>query len=418
MLCIGTENSVSNKRVQQLYSQDQSQEVIDQAERQASSVRRTLENIQRVDEAGLSRNSPKYPRTPRATERHKYARDNTRVTYGESHEWITQPVQEIVPDTKRNQLLEADTALVYPIGDHDYHYPIMHKVCSTLEKSQEDNPDDSVVMQTRLNISPPEEYSGSSDLKVYKMFIAGILWWLRLHGLLGVKYIKTQVQFLGTWLKGNTSEWFTRNIECPDRPIRDWSLESVIEGLQKQFLNFLTHRQVSNKFDMIEQGQKTVQELIQELTKYAAQIVQYPGDYSFRRRLIAALRPYLQKEVLHRGITAEFSSMQDILEKGKDIEDSLWYDIGSQMSIEAMHNSSYTNQSVAKSSKQMIGVAPKGTTGQTMTNRQVTQPIWKMSSNTRKIPETTGKQPLKEGELELLRMWPKRTHATSVSKTE
>ena len=71
-------NSVSNKRVQQLYSQDQSQEVIDQAERQASSVIQTLENIQRVDEARLSRNSPKYPRTPRATERHKYyAKDDT-----------------------------------------------------------------------------------------------------------------------------------------------------------------------------------------------------------------------------------------------------------------------------------------------------------------------------------------------------
>ena len=32
-------NTVSNKRVQQLYSQDQPQEVMDQAERQASSVR-------------------------------------------------------------------------------------------------------------------------------------------------------------------------------------------------------------------------------------------------------------------------------------------------------------------------------------------------------------------------------------------
>ena len=69
------------------------------------------------------------------------------------------------------------------------------------------------------------------------------------------------------------------------------------------------------------------------------------------------------------------------------------------MSIEAMHNNAYANQSVEKSSKQMIGVAPGGTTGQTMMNRQVTQPIWKTSSNTRKIPETTGKQPSKEGEL-------------------
>ena len=112
-------------------------------------------------------------------------------------------------------------------------------------------------------------YSGSSDLKVYETFVAGILRWLRLHGLLGVKYTKTQVQFLGTQLKGNSSERFTRNIERPNRPIRDWSLELVIEGLQKQFLNSLMHRQVSNKFNTSKQGQKTVQELIQELTKYA-----------------------------------------------------------------------------------------------------------------------------------------------------
>ena len=102
------------------------------------------------------------------------------------------------------------------------------------------------------------------------MFVAGILRWLKLHGLLGAKYTKTQVQFLGTRLKGNASEWFTRNVERPNRPIRDWSLESVIEGLQKRFLNLLMHRQASNKFNTIKQGQKTVQELIQELTKYPA----------------------------------------------------------------------------------------------------------------------------------------------------
>ena len=38
-------NTVSNKRVQQLYSEDQPQEVIDQAERQAGSARQTLESV-------------------------------------------------------------------------------------------------------------------------------------------------------------------------------------------------------------------------------------------------------------------------------------------------------------------------------------------------------------------------------------
>ena len=53
-------------------------------------------------------------------------------------------------------------------------------------------------------------------------------------------------------------------------------------------------------------------------------MVQYLDDYSFSRQLIAALRPSLQKEVLCRGIIVEFSSMQDILEKVKDIWHHLW----------------------------------------------------------------------------------------------
>ena len=111
---------------------------------------------------------------------------------------MTQPVQAIVPDTERYWSPEAETALVYTTRDHDYHDPIMRMVCSALEESWEDDPDVSIVMRTRLNISPPEEYSGSSDLEVYETFVAGILQWLKLHDLLGVKYTKTQVQFLGT----------------------------------------------------------------------------------------------------------------------------------------------------------------------------------------------------------------------------
>ena len=98
-----------------------------------------------------------------------------RAMYGELQEQITQLVQAVVPDTKMYQLPEAETALVYPTGDHDCHDPMMHMVCSALEESWEDNPNDSIITWMRLNISHPEEYSGSSYLKVYEMFIAGIL---------------------------------------------------------------------------------------------------------------------------------------------------------------------------------------------------------------------------------------------------
>ena len=64
-----------------------------------------------------------------------------------------------------------------------------------------------------------------------------------------------------------------------------------------------------------------VQELIHNLTKYARCMVQYTDDYLFKRHFLSTLRPSLQKEVVHRGITAEFSSIQEILEKSKDIDD-------------------------------------------------------------------------------------------------
>ena len=47
----------------------------------------------------------------------------------------------------------------------------------------------------------------------------------------------------------------------------------------------------------------------------------------------------------------------------------------------------------------MIGAVPRGAAGQATANRQVPKLIWHMSSNTHKIPETSGKQPSKEGEL-------------------
>ena len=45
--------------------------------------------------------------------------------------------------------------------------------------------------QDWIYISPSEEYSGSSDLEVYETFVTGVLQWLRLHGLLRVKYTET-----------------------------------------------------------------------------------------------------------------------------------------------------------------------------------------------------------------------------------
>ena len=62
-------------------------------------------------------------------------------------------------------------------------------VHATLDDNKDMNPNDSIVIKTKINISSSEEYSGSSDLKVYETFVAGILQWLKRNSLLSTKHV-------------------------------------------------------------------------------------------------------------------------------------------------------------------------------------------------------------------------------------
>ena len=76
--------------------------------------------------------------------------------------------------------------------------------------------------------------------------------------LLGETSVEMQVNYLGTCLTGKMQEWFYRNVERFNRQVREWTLETVVQGLQRRFLHTLTHHHVSNKFDMVSQGTNVV----------------------------------------------------------------------------------------------------------------------------------------------------------------
>ena len=87
--------------------------------------------------------------------------------------------------------------------------------------------------------------------------------------LLGETSIDMQVDYLSTHLTGKAQEWFYRNTERYDCQVRNWTMETVVQGLQRRFLHTLTHYHMSNKFDMVSQGTKTIQEVLNDLKKYA-----------------------------------------------------------------------------------------------------------------------------------------------------
>ena len=116
-----------------------------------------------------------------------------------------------------------------------------------------------------------------------------------------------------------------RHVEQFDRQVREWTLETVVQGLQRRFLHTLTHHHMSNKFDTVSQGTKTIQEVLNDLKKYAAWMIHPPDVYTFRKWFISALRDLLCNEVLKKGYNTEFSTIDQLYKTARMMEEASCY---------------------------------------------------------------------------------------------
>ena len=102
-------------------------------------------------------------------------------------------------------------------------------------------------------------------------------------------------------------------------------METVAQGLQRRFLHTLTHHHASNKFDMVSQGTKTIQEVQNDLKKFAMRMIHLPDVYTFRKWFVSALCDLLCNEVLKKGYNAEFSTIDQLYETAHMIEEASQY---------------------------------------------------------------------------------------------
>ncbi|KIJ43806.1 hypothetical protein M422DRAFT_252712 [Sphaerobolus stellatus SS14] len=158
--------------------------------------------------------------------------------------------------------------------------------------SHEAEPEKSFLAKASVKMGNPPTYSGERNLEKFENWVAS----------------KVQLQFLGQCLTDEAQEWFYWKVERFDQEIKHWDLEAVIMGLQKWFMPTLLMNKVAVNYDTIMQGLMTVQQLHQELTKLAKQMIELPDVYSYRRRFMNALKPDIREQVLKKGFTPEFSS--------------------------------------------------------------------------------------------------------------
>ena len=167
-------------------------------------------------------------------------------------------------------------------------------VQEAIDMSRSLGPDNNLVTRIGVNIPYPKPYSGEADLEKFKTFIAGVLRWLSMSVRLTPDTTMLQVKYMGTCLVDDTQEWYIHNVEHHGHTVWEWTLESLLQAMQKQFLHMLMHRQASVKFDTIRQGSGTVQTMLNHLEKFASWMVMPPNEYTMRRRFLVALRDPLR----------------------------------------------------------------------------------------------------------------------------
>lgn len=94
-------------------------------------------------------------------------------------------------------------------------------------------------------------------------------------------------------------------------------------GPPKKFLHTPTYHHASNKFDVAMQSTKTIQEMLNELTKYMVCMIQLLDDYTFCRQFMSALCETLHNEVLKKGYNAKSSLIEQLFKTAHRIKEAL-----------------------------------------------------------------------------------------------
>ena len=105
---------------------------------------------------------------------------------------------------------------------------------------------------------------------------------------------------------------------------------------------------------MVSQGTKTVQEVLNDLNKYAAWMIHQPNVYTFCKQFVSALHDLLCNEVLNKGYNAEFSTIEQLYETAQMVEEASWYN-HRMRHMESTHMAASNTKPAANKAQLLMG---------------------------------------------------------------
>jgi hypothetical protein len=207
--------------------------------------------------------------------------------------------------------------LVYLRGIHrSYHQLVDEQVKIPLHTVS------SGIKLSSIQVPLPKAYSGDEDIKQFDGWLHSMLWWMKINHYAGPEREHDRIMLTVTYLDEKAKTWFNDNVKGVNCRRRVWTFKDIITGLYDRFIHESSIQDATQKFYSVKYTTDGgVYGFYHEPEHYASRMIHEPDSYTFNTQLMMGLPSSMIWSVIDKGVTAETSSLNEILHMAKRVEE-------------------------------------------------------------------------------------------------
>ncbi|KAF7966975.1 hypothetical protein HWV62_36306 [Athelia sp. TMB] len=208
-------------------------------------------------------------------------------------------------------------------NDH-YHYVVLLGKVTDLIIHKVGTPFEVPPGFKQPKLAEPPKYAGSHSHNEFMDWLSAFLNWLRGHYICGPATDPIRINYLGLYVEGVASDWYLSEVDNPTRRHDPPLLfADCVCLMHRRFVRTATANDAAIKFGQVRYSAKEgIEGLFYRLDTTADRMIERPNDYDFRRRFFNLLPPWLFTKLMDRNINPEYSSMDDLRENAKQLEEN------------------------------------------------------------------------------------------------
>ena len=165
-------------------------------------------------------------------------------------------------------------------------------------------------------------YSGDEDIEQFDGWLHSMLWWMKINHYTGPECEGDRIMLTAMYLDEKAKTWFNNNIEGVNCWRWVWTFKDVIIGLYDRFIHELSIQDATQKFYSVKYTMDGgMFRFYHELEHYTLRMIHEPDSYTFNTQLMMGLPSSMIQSVIDKGLTAEMSSLNEILHMAKCVEE-------------------------------------------------------------------------------------------------